>query len=346
MQLYTLDPMLDSRWDGLVASHPRASVFHQKGWLKALAMTYGYRPLVLTSTAEGKPLTDGIIFGEIKSWITGSRLVSLPFADHCEPLLNGADEVFELSEWMREGCRTHKWKYIELRPLYGNVHSDISLEPSQSFWFHTLSLSPSIDRIFGNFHKNCIQRRVRRAEREHLSYEKGCSEDILGDFYRLLMITRRRHHLLPQPLAWLRNLIACLSPNLDIRVIRKDGVPIAAILTLRHGRTVVYKYGCSDESYHHLAAMPFLFWKLIEESKAAGAEQIDFGRTDLDNKGLIAFKDRFGTTRRQLTYLRYPIIEAEKSAVASYLPAARRVFSILPDALSSRAGGLLYRHIG
>jgi lipid II:glycine glycyltransferase (peptidoglycan interpeptide bridge formation enzyme) len=160
------------------------------------------------------------------------------------------------------------------------------------------------------------------------------------------MITRRRHHLLPQPLAWLRNLIACLSPNLDIRVIRKDGVPIAAILTLRHGRTVVYKYGCSDESYHHLAAMPFLFWKLIEESKAAGAEQIDFGRTDLDNKGLIAFKDRFGTTRRQLTYLRYPIIEAEKSAVASYLPAARRVFSILPDALSSRAGGLLYRHIG
>jgi lipid II:glycine glycyltransferase (peptidoglycan interpeptide bridge formation enzyme) len=226
------------------------------------------------------------------------------------------------------------------------LRSDALLEPSHSFWFHTLSLTPSIGQIFDSFHKNCIQRRIRRAERAHLSYEKGCSDEILGDFYRLLMITRRRHQLLPQPLAWFRNLIACLSPNLDIRVARKDGTPIAAILTLRHGLNVVYKYGCSDESSHPLAAMPFLFWKLIEESKAEGAEQIDFGRTDLDNEGLIAFKDRFGTTRRRLTYLRYPESEAEKSAVVPHLPAAGRLFSVLPDVVSSRVGGLLYRHIG
>jgi hypothetical protein len=92
--------------------------------------------------------------------------------------------------------------------------------------------------------------------------------------------------------------------------------------------------------------MPFLFWKLIEESKAEGAEQIDFGRTDLDNQGLIEFKDRFGTRRTRLTYLRYPESARDESVVASYLPAMRRLFSVLPDALSSTAGGLLYRHIG
>jgi hypothetical protein len=346
MQLHILDPMLDSRWDNLVASHPRASVFHQKGWLKALAMTYGYRPLVLTSTPEGRPISDGVVFAEIKSWITGCRLVSLPFADHCEPLLNGAGDFFDLCAWLGAECQIHDWKYVELRPLSWELGSAEFLVPSRSFWFHTLNFKQPIGHILDSFHKDCIQRRIRRAERAQLSYEKGCSEEILGDFYRLLMITRRRHQLLPQPLAWFQNLIACLSPNLDIRVVRKDGAPISAILTLRHGLNVVYKYGCSDESSHHLAAMPFLFWKLIEESKAEGAEQIDFGRTDLDNEGLIAFKDRFGTTRRRLTYLRYPNSEAEKSALVSQLPAARRLFSILPDALSSRAGGLLYRHIG
>src|ERR1035437_3723118 len=346
MQPYTLDPMLDSRWDDLVASHPRASVFHQRGWLKALAMTYGYRPMVLTSTPAGEPLSDGIVFCEVKSWMTGSRLVSLPFADHSEPLLNETGDSFELTEWMRSECRQHNWKYVELRPLFWKMPSDCPLVASQSFWFHPLSLTPSIEQIFRGLHKNCIQRRIRRAEREQLSYEKGCTEDLLNDFYRLLMITRRRHQLLPQPSIWFRNLLACMSPNAEIRLVRKDAIPIAAILTLRHHRTVVYKYGCSDESSHHLGAMPFLFWKLIEESKAAGAEQIDFGRTDLDNEGLIAFKDRFGTTRRRLTYLRYPGSEAEKSAVASYLPAVRHLFSVLPDALSSRAGGLLYRHIG
>ena len=346
MQLYTLDPMLDSRWDDLVAVHPGASVFHQPGWLKALAKTYGYRPMVLTSAPPGKRLSDGIVFCEVKSWITGSRLVSLPFSDHTEPLLDDVSYSPELTEWMQTECRQHNWKYIELRPLSWKMQPDSPLAASGAFWLHTLSLAPSSEQIFCNLHKNCIQRRIRRAEREQLSYESGCSEGLLNDFYRLLLVTRRRHRILPQPHAWFRNLIACMSPNVEIRLARKNGIPIAAILTLRHRNAAVYKYGCSDEQFHHLAGVPFLFWKLIEESKALGAAQIDFGRTDLDNDGLIEFKDRFGTTRRRLTYFRYPESAKGQHAVATFLPATRRLFSVLPDVLSTMAGEVLYRHIG
>jgi hypothetical protein len=346
MDLYTLDPMLDSRWDDLVASHPKASVFHQKGWLMALARSYGYRPVVLTSARPGERLSDGIVFCEIKSWITGSRLVSLPFADHTEPLLNECGDAFELTDWLRTECREQNWKYIELRPLSWGMHAESPLTASQSYWFHTLDLTPSLDQVFRNLHKNCIQRRIRRAEREQLSYEKGCSEKLVNDFYKLLMITRRRHHLLPQPRAWFRNLVACMNPNVEIRLARKDNVPIAAILTLKNRTTVVFKYGCSDEKFHHLGAMPFLFWKLIEESKKAGAEQIDFGRTDLENNGLIRFKDRLGTTRKPLTYFRFPGSKGDLEAAASELSATRRLFSVLPDVLSSRAGQMVYRHIG
>jgi len=49
-----------------------------------------------------------------------------------------------------------------------------------------------------------------------------------------------------------------MKPHFDIRVARKDGKAIAAIVTLRHRSAVVYKYGCSDEQYHHLAGMPLL----------------------------------------------------------------------------------------
>jgi hypothetical protein len=346
MTLYTLDPMLDNRWEDLVASHPDASVFHQLGWLKALAVTYDYRPIVLTSTPPEKQLYDGIVFCKIKSRITGNRMVSVPFADHTEPLLNSTTDSCAITEWMQMECRQHNWKYIELRPLIWEVQPDCPLGVSQSFWSHTLNLTPSIEQLFHDLHKSCIQRRIRRAEHERLSYEKGCSEELLNDFYRLMMITRRRHQLLPQPRAWFQNLLECMSPNAKIWLARKDGIPIAAILTLRHRRTVVYKYGCSDERFHSLAGMPFLFWKLIEESKMTGAEQLDLGRTDLDNEGLIEFKDRFGTTRRRLTYLRYSESLRRRDVVKSYLPAMGPIFSILPDALSSRAGGLLYRHIG
>ena len=346
MQLYTLDPLIDSRWDELVASHPCASVFHHKGWLKALAATYGYRPLVVTSTPGGMRLADGIAFCEVKSWITGKRLVSLPFSDHSEPLWCENSEPFELTEWMRTECRAHSWEYIELRPVYWKMGPESLLVTAQSFCSHVLDLTPTLEELFNNMHKNCIQRRVKRAEHGQLEYEKGDSEELLDELYRLLMITRKRHQLLPQPRAWFQNVLNYMKPNVAIRLARKDGVAIAAILTLQHRRTVVYKYGCSDAQNHHLGGMPFLMWKMIEESKIAGAEQIDFGRSDLDNDGLIEFKNRLGATRSQMTYLRYPEDARRKSAVESYLPAARRLFSILPPSISSMAGRVAYRHIG
>lgn len=338
--------MLDSRWDDLVETHPSATVFHRRGWLKALATTYGYRPIVVTSAPPGEKLSDGLVFCEVTSWITGSRLVSLPFADHVEPLVNGTDESLDPTDWMRTECRERNWKYIELRPISAKNNSDSPLFSSQSYWLHTLDLSPSLPQIFGSLHKNCIQRRIRRAEHEQLSYEKGFSERLLDDFYGLLMITRRRHKILPQPRIWFQNLFASMGPDVEIRLARKGRIPIGAILTLRHRSTVVYKYGCSDQKFHPLAAMPFLFWKLIEESKVAGAAKIDFGRTDLGNIGLIRFKDRLGTTRRRLTYFRYPGSTTEKSTTPVGMSTARLLFSVLPDAISSGAGRLLYRHMG
>lgn len=344
MQFYTLDPTQDPRWEDLVAIHPMASVFHHRGWLEALARTYGYRPLALTTTPPGEPLADGIAFCEVRSWVTGSRLVSLPFADHCEPLI---DDISSLAEWMAVQKRLHAdWKYIELRPLSARWAAACPPSAGRSFWFHTLDLTPPEAALFRNLHKNSIQRRIRRAEREPLSYERGCTDRLLDDFYFLLMKTRRRHRLLPQPRAWFENLIASMSPDVELRVARWREVPVAAIFTLTHRRTVVYKYGCSDERFHPLGAMPFLFWNLIVESRAQGAELLDFGRTDDANEGLVRFKDQFGTVRRRISYSRCPGSIAEEHNSALQSPLVRSLFSLLPDALSSRAGGLLYRHVG
>jgi CelD/BcsL family acetyltransferase involved in cellulose biosynthesis len=346
MQFHILDPLLDSRWDDFVASHPRASVFHRGSWIRALASTYGYRPLVLTSTPPVEPLSDGIPFCEIRSWITGSRLVSLPFADHADPLLNERGDLSCLVEWIRLASLQHSWRYVELRPLLWPDQPNGSLAAGQSFWSHFLDLTPPLEQIFRKFHRSCIQRRILHAERSRLVYEKGRSEEVLSDFYRLLMMTRRRHNLLPQPRAWFRNLVRSMGGDAEVRLVRQDGVAVAAILTLRHQRTAVYKYGCSDQNFHRLAGMPFLFWKLIQESKADGVEQIDFGRTDMENHGLTEFKDRLGATRRRIRYLRFPDSFRESRLLTSKLPAAGAVFSVMPDAISSRMGQLIYRHVG
>jgi hypothetical protein len=343
--IHSINPLSDSRWDDLVARHPRASVFHERGWLEALVRSYDYEPFVLTSTPPGKPLSDGVVLCRVSSWITGTRAVSLPFADHCEPLLNGTGECAEFMRWLRAECDRQHWRYVELRPLSWDEKSDCSLQPNRSYFFHTLDLTPPLEEIFRGLHKDSMQRRIRRAEKEGISYEVG-SEELLDEFYRLVLITRRRHRLVPQPRSWFWNLIRSMGDSIRIRVARKNSSPIGAMLTLRHRSTVVYKYGCSDDKFHNLGTMPFLFWKLIEESKASGVREIDFGRTDLDHEGLITFKDRFGTTRRVLSYYRYP--QAEKRGVAaSWSPRAMgRVFTVLPDFALPTIGRVLYRHMG
>ena len=344
MNIHVINPLSDSRWDDLVARHPRASVFHERGWLEALNRTYGYQPFVLTSTPAGQDLGTGLVLCRVSSWITGTRCVSLPFTDHCDPLLNGPGDLPEFTKWLQATCDRRAWKYVELRPRTGGEESGFS--HGQTYFLHTLNLGPPLEQIFHSLHKDSIQRRIRRAEGVALSYETGRSAQLVREFYSMLVMTRKRHKVPPPPLAWFRNLVECLSDKVQIRLARKKDTPIAGLLTLRHRSSVVYKYGGSDERFHHLAGIPFLFWKLIEESKASGAEEIDFGRTDLDQEGLITFKDRLGATKRLLSYYRYP--QTEKRAVAAGwgLRATGRVFSILPDSVLPTVGQVLYRHMG
>ena len=345
MSIYSINPLSDTRWDQLVAQHPRASVFHRRGWLEALARTYGYQPLVLTRASAGEPLRDGMVFCRVSSWITGTRLVSLPFADHCEPLLDGPGDCLQFLDWLRLESPRQGWKYVELRPL-SEIQAGADLQPGRSYYFHELDIRPGLEQIFQGLHKDSIQRRIRRAEKEGLAYEVGRSQQLVSEFYRLLLITRRRHELLPQPRLWFRNLVTCMGDAVQIRVARKHGVAIAAMLTLGHRSSVVYKYGCSDEKFHNLGAMPFLFWRLIEESKASGAEVIDLGRSDLDNDGLALFKDRFGARTRCLTYYRYPHAQEKGAGINWDSRLVRRFFCVLPNPVFSTAGRVLYRHMG
>lgn len=345
MSIYFTNPLTDPRWSDLVSRHDRASAFHQRGWLEALSRTYGYKPLVLTTAADGEAMQDALVFCQVNSWITGTRLVSLPFADHCEPLVHDPGELEEFLKRLQSERKAQKSQYIEIRPLTQMTNRLSTAQPSQSYCFHELDLTPGLQDIFRAMHKDSIRRRIQHAERQGLAYETGRSEIFVDQFYRLLLMTRRRHHLLPQPRAWFKNLVKCMGDSVQIRLALKDGIPVGAIMTLRHRSTVIYKYGCSDERLHKLGAMPFLFWKLIEESKASGAEKIDFGRSDWDQESLIHFKDKLGATRRVLNYYRYPEQAASKSVAWSEVK-VRQFFSILPGSISSMAGRLVYRHIG
>lgn len=342
---YEIDPLCDPRWTGLVHSHPQASVFHSTNWLRALRTVYGYDSVAITTCPPGSPLTNGLVFCRIKSWLTGRRFVSLPFSDHCEPLIDRSDDFDEMLLRMKRYVDEDGWKYIEIRPLSYEACGHTKLARSVTYCFHRLDLRGSIQDLFRSFHKDCVQRKIRRAEREKLQYEDGTSEDLLQKFYRLLVMTRRRQHLPPQPLDWFRGVITAFGNDLKIRVASKDGAAVASILTLSHKKSMIYKYGCSDAAFNNLGGTALLFWKTIQEAKEAGFETLDMGRSDTDNRGLIAFKEHWGAVGTPISYWTYPNRPARPSS-GWEKSLAKQVVLAAPDLALETVGKLLYRHIG
>jgi len=349
MKVFTLDPLSDARWESFVMHHPRASIFHTRGWLEALQRTYGYEPVLYTTTPESEELKNGLVFCRIKSWLTGRRLVSLPFSDHCDPLVDTKEEWESLIAFLLDSASSQHCKYVEMRPLgrSGLTSADGNgMAPYHSYYLHTLDIRPEHEDLLESFHRKAVQQPIKRAEREGITSEEGRSPELVRRFYRLLIRTRRRHAVPPQPLKWFYNLVDCLGEQLTIRVASKAGQPIASILTLSFHEHVYYKYGCTDERFHNLGGLQLLLWQAVKAGRERGAQALDMGRSDVEQANLVTFKERWGSSRDVLTYYRHPPVRSDHTARTWGEQVVGYALARLPDSLLTAVGGMLYQHMG
>jgi len=346
-----IEPLKDPRWDKFLAKHPRASMFHSSPWLEALSRTYGFQPIAYTTSSAGQDLENAIVVCRVESWLTGRRLVSLPFSDHCEPLVDSKEDQRILTAALERAIEDQRWSYFEIRPLEPFEIVTPLAHTAVTYAFHQLDLGPDLDSLFGRFHKSSTQRKIRRAERVRLTYREGSTNALLDDFFRLFTLSRKKQGLAPQSKQWFANLMDCFGEALKVRVAFNDGQPIAAMITIRHKDTLTYKYGCCDASFNNLGCMHLLFWNAIQDAKAAGLRFLDFGRTNSDQQGLITFKNRWGATQSVLTYSRYGA--AKKSTHVFDLHTSKWKSRVTKYALQHVSpvflpmiGQVLYKHIG
>jgi Acetyltransferase (GNAT) domain len=345
MSVYEIDPLSDHRWNELLQQHPRASIFHSRAWLNALRQTYDYEPVAYTTTASGAPLANGWVFCRIRSWLTGRRLVSLPFSDHCEPLIDDPAALQEISRALLRDREAEHWKYIECRlPSESTIPGGFGR--SDQFYLHKLDIEPDLEQLFDGLHRSSTQRKIKRAQREALTCEQGCSEDLLDKFYPLLLLTRRRHRVPPQPRKWFSNLLSCFGNRFTIWVASNQGTSVASIITIRFKDSLVYKYGATDRRFVRFGGMQLLLWRAIIEAKKSGLREVDLGRSDLHDKGLGVFKDRLGAASGYLTYFRNSVQLPGSAAITHGMLWPQKHASCVPHSLMMFGGRLLYRHFG
>ncbi|SNS99644.1 MULTISPECIES: GNAT family N-acetyltransferase [unclassified Azospirillum] len=83
----------------------------------------------------------------------------------------------------------------------------------------------------------------------------------------------------------------------DILLLRavKDGVPVAGIMVLGHGKAATYQIGWSSAAGRSARAHNLLLWRAVQELKAQGREWFDLGGLLPDHAaGVTAFKRGMG----------------------------------------------------
>lgn len=349
-----LSPEDDTRWDTFVATHRLGLVYHLSAWRRALEDAFPHirgNFLALTHPDTGE-IQAGLPVYTVKSWLLGNRIVSIPFASFCDPLISTPEEFQLLLAQVQKFAERSKSRRIEIRSLkVPELCATSFLNPYQAYKHHYLNLEGGIDTLYATCAKTSIRQKVNRARRSGVVVEERFDNEALRICHSILVDTRRRLSLPPMPLLFFESLSRTLGPHLKIFLASHEGTYIACHLVLLFRDLWTSEYSGNKE-----CAIPgvnqLLYWETILRAYAEGAKQFSFGRTAMSNVGLLEYKRRWATVEESLIQFIGSLgqgiattseLSPQNSAIS---PAAKWLIGKAPTHVYNWIGDFCYRHLG
>lgn len=305
-----IDPLQDPRWDALVETHPNGWVCHLSAWKSVLEHTFPHMRghyLALLGGGETE-IRAGLPLFEVNSWL-GKKLVSIPFATLSDPLISTTGDMNLLLNAALNLAADLRISHLEIRSFKTSplIH-DFRLDQRNNFKLHSLMLDEGLEKLKNRFHLTSVRQCINRALKSDFVVEPASNHRDLYEFYRLYCLTRKRLGLPSQPLAFFENLWDAFASTKKMVVLlaRHKGLAVAGLINFRFNCRVSYETVGSDMGYRHLCPEHLLVWESIKQAQGDGYAIFDFGRTSVLNKGLMTFKQRWGTEVADLPHFYYP----------------------------------------
>ena len=350
----SIDPLKDKRWDEFVRKHPLGWVAHLSGWKRVLETSFPhmkghYFALV---DPQSNQIKAGLPVFEVRSWLTGNRLISIPFATLSDPLVSATDEMDALLIEAKNLLQGMNFSYMELKTLHAVPFMDKKHLADECFFrHHYLELREGPESLWKSLNYKAVRYEINRSQKHKLAVRVADTESDFLAFYRLYALTRKRLGLPSQPRVFFRALWETFSPgeNAAILLAEFEGKVVAGHFLLKfNGRVSAEAVGW-DISYGKTSPNHFLFWEGIKSACENGCMVYDFGRTSPNNQPLLDFKKRWGTLVTDLHSFCYPIrsyrgiVDRESSRTYKL---ARFACRKAPDFAYSFIGNACYRHLG
>ncbi len=286
-------------WARFVARHPAATCFHQPAWAALIAGCYGFRAFVVVHRDGAGTVVAGLPLVEVRRPAGPRRWICLPFTDECGPLAaaeGSAAALLRDADGLRRRMGVADLVVRQAVPVPEFSARDVAVT-------HRLALGDPPQGAPRR--RGSVRRAIAAADRAGVRVRFGERRtDLLEEFYRLHVLTRRRQGVPVQPRRYFDLLwTSMIEPgNGVVALAEQRGEVIAGAVFLTGGRTVTYKYGASDDRFWPVRPNHAVMARAIDWAADRGFGWFDFGRSDLDNPGLVRFKETWGATTTPLTY--------------------------------------------
>jgi CelD/BcsL family acetyltransferase involved in cellulose biosynthesis len=338
-----VDPRCDPRWRVLAAT-TEGSLFTSPPWIRSICDCYGFTPQARIATdGVGRP-TGGFAWVPISD-IRGDRLVSLPFSDRAEPLVSD-QEMW--SSVVDDALRTDV--PLQIRCLDSAVPTaDVRLVRAGEAAWHGTPLRAPMSDIYRSLSASA-RRNIAAAERNGVHVDTATGMDAVRIYHRLhLSLHKYKYRLLAQPVALFERIWQEFSVHDGIVTLLAyvNGEPIAGAVYLAWNDTLYYKFGASLAGALPLRPNDALSWTALRWASERGFRLLDWGLSDLDQPGLVAYKRKWASEERRILTLRSISLDVNNDGEpCRLLGELTRLLTddAVPDDITERAGSLLYRY--
>nr|WP_239522311.1 GNAT family N-acetyltransferase [Geodermatophilus sabuli] len=206
-----------------------------------------------------------------------------------------------------------------------------------------------LDAVHRSF-RSQTRRNIATAERSGVEVVLSAGSEAVQELHRLhVELRKRKYRLLAQPAELFERIWKAFAPADGVRTALAlvDGRPVAGALYLVWQDTVYYKFGASRAEHLALRPNDAIHWALIQWASERGLRALDWGLSDLDQPGLVAYKRKWASTEGRIRTLNAGGPPVGRSADVEHT--LRVVTDLMtdpsvPDDVTARAGAALYRY--
>lgn len=329
-----------ARIEGFVAEMG-GSVFHRPAWL--LAVERGTGQLGRGLLAEkGGAITGWLPLSEVHSPVFGRLLASSGFAVEGGVLAESDATATALCRAAEEYAVRLSCPTIELRG--GSAPADWQTRTDSHCGFVAPILADDEAQLLAIPRKQRAE--VRKGLDDDLEVTIGIGPQDRADHYAVYAESVRNLGTPVFPRALFDAVLDAIDS--DILTVRHKGEPVASVLSLYHGDTVLPYWGGGTRAARALRANDRMYFELMRHARMQGCERFDFGRSKTGS-GAWSFKKNWGFEPEPLGYSSWtaPGASRRDADPTSARHAARiALWKQLPLALANRLGPPIARGLG